>query len=146
MAKCFKEKEMKEMLKNAEIGDRVWSVLSGWGTLVRIDEGEDYPFVVKYSDCSCRKYDEYGKRLNNDLNPELYWSEIKFETPKKSLPDLEKDTRVIVWNGFLNDEHNAYFSHFDEDGRIHCFAYGATSWSSTGVIADWDYWRLAGGE
>jgi len=68
--------------------------------------------------------------------------------PKKPLPNLEVNTRVFVWDHNNKEtissmKFKRYFSHFASEGNIHCFASGATSWSSGGKTTQWEHWELA---
>jgi hypothetical protein len=139
--------KMKKTFENARVGDRVWSVIHRWGRITKIDSDEDYPIEVKFDfeEQIVRNYDHYGKYVKRDPNPSLYWDEIKFKVPKKPLPDLEVDTKVIVWDDGDDDDdrHKRYFSHFNEDGKICCFLDGTTSWTAEEQVTSWDYWELA---
>lgn len=57
-----------------------------------------------------------------------------FTTPPKLMPDLEVDTKVIVWCEEDRKEKR-YFSHFSSDGLINVFVGGATSWSAKSSIS-----------
>ena len=89
------------MFSNAKIGDKVWSLTRGWGTIT-IDEdhgqSSDYPIHVRFDKGSNDYYTVCGKFYTHDINPSLFWDEIKLEIPKKPLHKLEVDTKVLVWN------------------------------------------------
>jgi hypothetical protein len=133
---------MKNTFKNAKIGDRVWSMAKGWGEVVAIGYDMPCPIVVEFPDYGRRPYSLDGRYNKNDINPELFWGEIKLEVPKPPLPKLEVDTKVIVWDGCYGTSRR-HFSHFDSDGNIHCFTDGATKWSSGGATKLWNNWKLA---
>jgi hypothetical protein len=134
---------MKKTFKDARIGDRVWSIVRGWGTVVRISNAYTYPLIVGYNDSTEGAYTFDGLANVDHINPELFWDEVKIEIPEKPLQKLEVDTKVIVWNDDSSGEYNRYFSHLNEDGKIRCFADGTTSWSSSGFAPKWNHWRLA---
>ena len=136
------------MFQNAKIGDRVWDARYNWGTIEAIYSKNIFPIKVKFDFKDFhRDYTFDGKCTFNYLNPVLFWNE--FEIPQeafiKPLPQLEKDTKVLVWNenNSFNEsrKHKRYFSHFDKDGRIYCYEQGCTSWSATTTQA-WDIWEL----
>jgi hypothetical protein len=126
----------------AEIGDRVWSFLNGWGEVVNILEDSAYPIVVDFRGGKMRMFTLDGKNLESDKYPELYWGEVKFTPPKPKVSDLPVDTEVIVWDDIKPDKkRKRYFSHFDAKGRICCFLGGKTSKICSGAVA-WDNWEL----
>jgi len=134
------------MFSNARVGDKVWSVRYGWGKIVKIDKVSSYMLKVQFENEKRGAYQYDGKLHFEDVNPDLFWQE--FEIPEKAferpLPDLEVDTKVLVWQegGNFEDHEKRYFSHFTKDGKIACFDDGATSWSA-GYVTRWDNWRLA---
>ena len=138
------------MFENAQIGDRVWNLRYGWGRIKKIRSNTKMKLEVFFDiDVSptLADYTADGKGSIWDLHPELFWNEFKFppEVYIKSLPKLEKDTKVLVWNdkGCFNDsiKRKRYFSHFDRDGRIYCYDQGCTSWSGATYTA-WNAWEL----
>lgn len=80
---------------------------------------------------------EYG-----NINPTLFWDEVKFSIPKKPLPNLKIDTKVIVWNDEESVKYKAYLKSVNNDGKIVCFANGTTSFSSSGEVSEWDNYEL----
>jgi len=128
------------MFKNAKIGDRLYSVEDGWGILEAITDS-DYPLIVQF------KFQRVGftidgKRWKLSKNPTLFWDKIEFEIPKRPLPNLEVDTKVIVWDFEGDLKKRRYFKEFNKDGKITCFISGATSLTANGTIK-WKYWELA---
>jgi hypothetical protein len=72
--------------ENAKPGDRVWDICRGWGTVtanrfsgnlksysldVELDEGTSNAFTIE------------GKGGANDINPILFWNEVKIEAPEQ---------------------------------------------------------------
>ena len=134
------------MFKNAKIGDMVFNyLLQEWGKIISIKNTSLYPINVKFNNSGCNEYTFEGKELLQNAVPVLFWDEVKPITPpKKPLLELEVDTRVFVWD--LNNKRDVlkrYFSHFDSNGKIHCFPAGSTSWSSNENTILWDNWELA---
>lgn len=136
-----KEIEMKTTtFDNARIGDRVWCIRSGWGEVKEICN-DDYPLIVMLENGRIETYTTGGLYHMEDVHQSLFWDEVKFEAPKKPLPSLEVDAKVLVWNG-ITPKTRRYFSHFSASGEIMCFVNGLTSWT-TNQTARWDRWELA---
>jgi len=129
------------MFEDAKIGDDVWSVEDEWGTVVSIADS-DYPLVVEFG-CEIITFMLDGRRWESSKNPTLFWDEIKFEIPKKPLPNLKVDTKVIVWeSGEYILKEKRHFKEFNNKGKIVCFINGYTSWTSRNT-EEWEYWELA---
>ncbi len=110
------------MFRNAKVGDRVWNMFRGWGTVEQIDFDVDFPIRVVFDGT---EYDETftfeGKIRKCDINPTLFWDEIKFEIPKKSF-NLEEELRRLEIKEFVNGEMNyyLYWSNPFEKIKIDC--------------------------
>lgn len=136
------------MFKNIQLGDNVWDVRYGWGKVVELTRKDNtYSFSVEFlipsnskQNCS---YSIDGKAAEWHNFPVLFWNEFKVpaEAFIKPLPKFEKDTRVLVWNNGCSMKIQRYFSHFTEEGVIHCYDKGCTSWT-TNYTQEWDNWEL----
>ena len=66
-----------ENLKGIEIGDRVWSTLYGYGTVVEIDESANYPILVNFDrDCNVIdpvSFSRDGKSWSTHEVPSLFF-------------------------------------------------------------------------
>ena len=131
------------MFENAKVGDRVWSIQRGWGTIEAVGYTDTFPIFVTFDSNDRVSYTNKGKVGLFDALPTLFWNE--FQIPEaaltKPLPKLEVDTKVIVWIE-PNLKVNRYFSHFGDKGQIHCFSNGGTSWSAN-TTSSWPNWELA---
>ena len=129
------------MFEHAEVGDKVWDIRQGWGVVSKITPSHTYPIDVEF-EYEDDTYTWDGYFTLDNVNPSLFWDEIKIEAPPKPLPDLQVDAKVFVWN---NPESRLcrHFSHFDEDGVLHTFDHGRTSFSSIGSTDSWSCWKLA---
>jgi len=130
------------MFEHARKGERVWSSVDGYGVIVGIVGGY-YPICVEFDRGVSNSFTKEGKRFISDLNPTLFWHEIKFDIQKKPHTSLSPDTKVLVWDDGENKKHKRYFKRFSGDNII-CFPYGVTSWTcDTDDEVKWDYWELA---
>lgn len=84
------------MFRNAQVGDRVWDFVLGWGTITSIKEKSDFPLTLMfdYKEDYYYIYTLEGKKYRSDLHPRLFWDEIKFEIPEKPF-DLESELKKI---------------------------------------------------
>lgn len=85
------------MFRNAQVGDRVWDYERDcWGTIISINNECHYPLKVKLDN----KYSEElyytidGKSSTRNVNPSLFWNEIKIDIPEKPF-DLEKELKSL---------------------------------------------------
>ena len=129
---------------DAKEGDRVWSLTEGWGVITaRYASRTTYPLNVKFEKGPYRTYTLWGMLHFADLNPTLFWDEVKIEIPNKPVPKLEVDTKVLVWDG-TGQKYRRHFSHFS-NGRLFTFYKGRTSFTADedhdGTY--WPYWELA---
>jgi hypothetical protein len=74
---------MKNTFENAQVEDRVWSIRHGWGVITHIST---YKICVKFEslnwDCI---FTICGKNDDKDLNPTLFWNEVKIDIPQKPI-------------------------------------------------------------
>jgi hypothetical protein len=74
---------MPDTFKNAQPGDRVWSMRHGWGTIQTIN---DHNIFVKFANQNFNCiYTICGKFSPEDLNPSLFWDEVKIDIPRKPI-------------------------------------------------------------
>lgn len=138
-------KKVENIETQFKLGDKVWSFVYGWGEVSKITN-DRYPIYVNFKS----KIDNGNFIINYtnngeespDVNQSLFFDEIKFKVPKRPLPQLEVDTKVLVRNSTSDRWEKKYFSNFDEDGNMCCFYDGSTSWSGKGT-SNWKYWKLA---
>lgn len=130
--------------ERASVGDKVWLIHTReWGTIAEILPGLGYALKVNFDGGDYISFTMCGKECTSHSYQSLFWDEIPIIAPPKPLPKLEVDTKVLVWDIDKRLSIKRYFSHFDEDGMIHVFARGATSWSNKGNTASYNHWELA---
>lgn len=133
---------MTTTFESTSIGDQVWCVSMGWGTVINAHNDEDYPITVEFDSGKSDTFTYEGKLYSDDTNQTLFWDEVEIKVPTKPLPKLNKDDCVEVWNANTIDPtitYKRHFSHFEDD-VIFCFTNGGTSWTSI-QTAGWNRWR-----
>jgi hypothetical protein len=71
--------------KNAKPSDRVWDFLKGWGTVVGNLINDEYPIEVKFDNEAHETFTLEGKSFLLDMNPTLFWDEVKIAIPQKPI-------------------------------------------------------------
>lgn len=99
------------MFKKAKKGDEVWAISMGWGKITEVHEDS---ISVKFKNESLDfLYLKNGKIDKTDINPSLFWDEVKIEIPKKSkeYPIVNKNVYAREIKGVVVDAYdilNAY--------------------------------------
>ena len=129
------------MFSNAKVGDKVWHHnRQKWSTILRIYKNHTYCIEIEEG----LTFTAQGLSYSENKMPSIFLN--KWEVPKeafvKPLPQLDVDTKVIVWDD-VNKKKKRHFSHF-EDNKIKCFRLGQTSFSNDykGTTVSWDNWEL----
>ena len=135
------------MFSKAKVGDRVFSVRRGWGTIERVEP--NCPFELIYgcvtdADDCVFWFTVNGKEGRSDLLPSVFWGEPKFEIPERPIPELEVDTKVLVRMSEDDPWVNRYFHSFDEEGKLCTWAGGSTKYSAANpnYFISWNFWKL----
>lgn len=116
---------MNRTFENAKIGDRVWDFSYGWGNIISVTKGYPFPIGVNFSNGKTFYYKFNGNYNDTDINPRLFWDEIKFEIPEKPF-DLESELRKLKIVEFKDDEKNYFLLWDNREERIGCnFFYNA---------------------
>ena len=93
---------MNTTFENAKVGDRVWSVEYGWGTIEAIGKGA-YPVVVSF-DCGISIAHTFSGNDGSVKLQTLFWDEIKIEAPprpKRKVVKKQKLWAVINCHGVI---------------------------------------------
>jgi hypothetical protein len=105
--------------ENAKPGDRVWDIRKGWGTIVCNLIDDDYPIEVNFDNESNDTFTLEGKAFRLDLNPTLFWDELKFVVPEQppstklihgvKVPDISIDpkTTKLGWRYYYPEPSKA---------------------------------------
>ena len=133
---------MTTTFETARIGDKVWCMRSGWGEIRDTHWTNRYPIYVYFPNDEFKLYTADGFYDDDDISQTLFWDEVKIVAPQKPLPELEVDTKVLVW-GNNNIKHRGHFSHFS-NGRIYTFDSGSTSFTKlhSNSVTGWPHWEL----
>jgi hypothetical protein len=100
---------MSTTFENARVGDRVWSVRRGHGTIDALDVDPDYPLAVKFDKgLTLKPYTMQGMEIKGELQT-LFWQEIKFEAPKQLRMKLINDVEVPNISFHPNDNEYYYY-------------------------------------
>lgn len=104
------------MFRDAKVGDRAWSFEYGWGTITHVFYGKEYPIIFKSDTNRICNFRFDGKKDINDINPSLFWNEIKFEIPEKPFDFKEFIKDNLKIKQFTPREHN-YFLFWDNNAK-----------------------------
>lgn len=134
-----------KIFTNAEVGDKVWDMKYKHGVIISTNYTIGLPICVKFDSGRIEHYTIdgllYNSYVSNNIQT-LFWQEfiIPKEAFVKPMPQLEVDTKVLVWETG-KQKLRRYFSHFDDFGRIWTFDIGSTSWSGN-AVTPWTNWEL----
>ena len=104
---------------NAKVGDKVWSIRSGWAKVIAINHDSNYPIFTKnITTGNIVGYTSDGKEHERDINPALFWNEIK-------LPSNEEDRKPFNLVEFLRE--NLKPVEFNEDKFNYFLTYNVKS-------------------
>lgn len=95
--------------------------------------GETDKEIYRVKGFAALTFDDYGLSLLKQIKPEeaeVDWSKVKVDTP------------ILVRSYTDSKWHRRYFAKY-EDGKIHAWGNGRTSWSTGGVTICWPYAKLA---
>jgi hypothetical protein len=99
-------KEEGRMFRDAKVGDRVWDITSGWGKINNIISWPtEYPVVVVFGEDEFPySYTYQGRMTTSDINPSLFWDEVKIIPPPKPKQKVKK----TLWLNIFNIECGSY--------------------------------------
>lgn len=120
-----------------KVGDRVWDIGKGWGTVQEVLCESRWPVQVRF-DTSYQDSYTYAGGITEPAPRTLFWDELVI--PIKPLPKLKVDTLVRVWDRSRDHAKLRYFSHF-EGTKIFTYGWGATSITADATSA-WVNWEV----
>lgn len=111
------------MFRNAKVGDRVWYIAKGWGIIKEIhleDEFEEEYMIVEFEGVFDTEYQFNldGRFNHEDINPVLFWDEVKFEIPEIPF-SLEDELRKLEIVEFTKIEKNFFLWWDNNEKEIH---------------------------
>ena len=140
--------DVKPHLHGIKSGDRVWSVIHGWGSVSLQHADQRYPIKVSFDAGPVHSFTCCGRTISSDMFPNIYWDEKEFEPPEQPRPKLPHpavDTPVLVRDSGDNQEwYPRHFHSFGKDGRIRAWNNGCTQHTADTVNyhSAWDEWKL----
>lgn len=118
------------------VGDKVFDIFYGWGSITGISKDKDieYPITVSFDEKGTRTYTPDGKFWAGSPGSTLSFTEYDFIdggfSQKRPLPKLEIDD--IVWVNTVSGWLPRCFKTFDNKGNVGVIPNGDTS-KSTGT-------------
>ena len=76
-------------LSKAQVGDKIWHVVHGWGVISDTSYSNSYPVVVDFINNDKYSFDLSGKQHSTNLLPSLYWEEQKMNPDTKRLTIID---------------------------------------------------------
>lgn len=118
------------MFSDVKVGDKVYSVIVGWGEVERVFYDSTYPITVRFDlPCGDRIVGSYtleGYASTNYIFPSLFWDEVVFDIPKKPEYKFKQDEAVICSDFGDGDTFIRYFAYY-EKGKPMVYINGHTS-------------------
>lgn len=111
MNKIERKNNMENDFSNVKVNDEVFHIRYGKCIVSAVPKREDDYFNIKYSDSMGEfsiKFTVTGRMDKFDLNPSVFWDEIKIVSPQKPKRKIEK---IAEWwlNVYKDDETNNLF-------------------------------------
>ena len=106
--------------ENARVGERLWHIRRGWGTIVNIfidkielTMDETSPLASLDERALFVRFD--GKENQSDLTPSWFWDEVKIVAPERP-----KRKVVKTVERYANVYHGVEYLHPDEKSALRC--------------------------
>lgn len=104
----------------AREGDKVFSILSGWGEIADT-KGTVYPLLVKFEVGSSNCYIMDGRLDRDDIRADLYWDEVTLNVPESALaPPKRKVKKQILLDPVTGKYYDAGKAVILEPGERVC--------------------------
>lgn len=87
---------------NAEVRDRVWSIIHGWGVVIDLLNSTNFSIKVRFDENPniVESYTADGKCMRSDLFPELYWTRC---VPVSVVDTIVKHRSQDIWINIYPD-------------------------------------------
>lgn len=130
---------MTTTFENAQVGDRVYSLIEGWVTIKAMYKGSKKPVCA-----GTHWYKLDGYYADGDGGMQiLYWDVPEIITPKQTKQAPPVDTLVEVILADMTTLRRYSSGKFDDNGRLMCYQYGATSKTADSESwSAWDKWLI----
>lgn len=109
---------MSKTFENAKVGDKVWDIIYGWGNIISVIKDYPFPIMVEFGNGKRTSYKFNGKYNDTDVNPVLFWNEIKIDIPEKPF-DLESELKKLKVQEFKTAERNYFLTWDNADKSIY---------------------------
>lgn len=98
--------------------------------------------ICKCRDLYCDKC-LFSNREGGCSKARKEWGEAEYVEPKVDWSKVPVDTPILVRDSEVESWARRYFAKY-EDGKVHTWRYGATSWSNHDIsLSQWNYAKLA---
>jgi hypothetical protein len=139
---------MTTTFENAKVGDRVYSLATGWGEIERIDDWDYYSIRAKFNCAVSHLFCGFTRdgKIHRHGDQVLFWDKPTIVAPAKPEPKREAppvDTLVEVKknDGTFVNRYSA--GELNEDGYLRCWSFGATSKTAEQSTQLWTQeWRV----
>ena len=133
-----------------EVGDRVYSYSRrDWGIIESVTKNGKYHIKFDNAPGTERSIYNFDCSCESNKSRDLFYDIPTFNIPKKPLPKLDVDTKVLVWNNTqIRDASKTkrHFHSFDQNGKCLTYPGGSTSWTyNNNDLVAWDNWELVHG-
>lgn len=136
--------------ENASVGDKVWDIHYGWGTIKRNKNSDGYPIIVEFNLSSGHANNVYytydGKSDVAHVTRALFWDEVKIDPPKKPVILPQKYDKIMVRDYNEQQWNPRYFYDFTSLSRPRTVPYTRIIdlWSGFNMLdlpTTWNQWR-----
>lgn len=88
-----------------KVGDRVFHVINGWGTVVAIDKST-LPVNVDFDNDIQWDFTLDGKSHENDFGQSLFWDEVKITPPPR--PKHKEKKKLVIYGNIVKGVGNKF--------------------------------------
>ena len=131
-------------MKNQEfkVGDRVWSLVFGWGVIndIKSGVGSTYPVVVDFDSGKRETFTEQKFYRISDKNPSLFHAnqgKIEFDTNEPIELVVDQPIWVLIASKWMP----RHVARQPKEGGVYCYRDGKSKHSSGGGVKYWKYFR-----